>query len=109
MKEARTHARRPAPAPTAMTVLKPFSDGRETEPTVVVIWERITAATALADDVPIDRMRVLRLFAAPVSDAGTAPMMRAGMAPKVKPMPAPTMQDAKMNCQTSSMRTMFRP
>jgi hypothetical protein len=87
MKEARAKARRPAPPPTAMTVLKPFSDGRATEPKFAVIWERITAATALANDVPTAGMRVLRLFAAPVWDAGTAPMTRAGMAPKVKPTP----------------------
>lgn len=36
---------------------------------------------ALADEVPMDRIRVLRLFAAAVSEAGTAPMMRAGIEP----------------------------
>ncbi len=64
-----------------MTVLKPFSEGRAWPPKLVVICARMTPARALANDVPMERIRVLRLLAAAVSEAGTAPMIRAGMAP----------------------------
>ena len=46
------------------------------------VWLVISAAiTAPAVVVPIERIRVLRLFAAPVSEAGTALMMSAGIEP----------------------------
>jgi hypothetical protein len=54
-------ARRAAPAPMAMTTLKPFSEGRAVVPKSVVICARTTPAMALANDVPMDRIRVLRL------------------------------------------------
>ncbi len=50
-------------------------------PMDMVIWAMTTPAMALANDVPRERIRVLKLLAAPVSDGGTAPMMRAGIAP----------------------------
>ncbi len=45
--------------------------------------------TAAALDVPIDRMRELRPFAAAVSDTGTAPMISAGIDEYDSPTPAP--------------------
>src|SRR5215210_6987309 len=75
----------------------------------MVICERMTPAMALATDVPMDRIRVLRLFAAAVSLAGTAPMIRAGIEPYVKPMPAPITQETITRCHTSDISTMFRP
>src|SRR5690242_11765967 len=69
----------------------------------------MTPAMALADEVPMERIRVLRLFAAAVSDAGTAPMMSAGIEPYVKPMPAPMTQETSTKCRTSLIRTMLRP
>ena len=75
----------------------------------MVIWASTTPAMALAQDVPMDRIRVFRLFAAAVSDAGTAPMMSAGMEPYVNPMPAPITEETSTRCQTSDISTMFRP
>jgi hypothetical protein len=60
-KAARVRARRAAAAPMAMTTLKPFSEGRAVVPKSVVICARTTPAMALANDVPMDRIRVLRL------------------------------------------------
>ncbi|MEU1103629.1 hypothetical protein [Streptomyces tibetensis] len=81
MSEATAKASSAAPAPTARTTLNPSWDGRGVLPRSVVLCARITPATALAVDVPMDRISVFRLFAAPVSEAGTAPMMSAGIEP----------------------------
>lgn len=78
---AKPKATRAAPEPMAMTTRNAFSEGRATEPNVVVIWARVTPATALETDVPMDRMSVLRLLAAAVSETGTAPMTSEGIAP----------------------------
>lgn len=56
-----------------MTTLKPFSEGSAVPPKPVVIWARSTPATALAVDVPMDRISVLRLFAAAVSEGPRRP------------------------------------
>src|SRR5439155_5599492 len=109
MNEATAKASSAALPPTARTVLKPFSEGRETGPKRVVIWDRMTPATALAVDVPMDRIRVLRLLAAPDWDGGTAPMISAGIAPYVKPIPEPMTQDTSTNCQTSDISRICRP
>ena len=80
-KPARTSATTADPAARAMTTRKAFSDGSVAPPMDMVIWAMTTPAMALANDVPRERIRVLKLLAAPVSDGGTAPMMRAGIAP----------------------------
>ncbi len=56
-----------------MITRKPLWEGTVREPKSVVIWASTTPATALEADVPMDRIRLLRLFAAAVSDSGTAP------------------------------------
>ncbi|MEV5200361.1 hypothetical protein [Streptomyces sp. NPDC053720] len=76
-----TKAMRAAPAPIAMTVRKPFCDGTVSGPKPVVIWARTTPATALAAEVPMARVRVLKLLAAAVPETGTAAMISAGMGP----------------------------
>ncbi len=52
--------------------------GTATPPTSVEVLARTMPMTALDTDVPMDRIRVLRPLAAPVSEAGTAPMISAG-------------------------------
>ncbi len=74
-------AARAAPAPMAMTTRKPSWLGTVAVPSVRVIWARTTPATALETEVPMERISVLRLLAAAVSDTGTAAMISAGMAP----------------------------
>lgn len=81
MKVATANASSAAPAPITMTTLKPISEGSAVPPKSVVIRARITPARALAKEVPRDRIKVLRLFAAPVWVGSTAPMIRAGSAP----------------------------
>lgn len=69
------------PLPRPMTNRNPSCDGTATGPSVIVRCDRTTPATALEIDVPMARISVLRLFAAAVSDTGTAPMINAGIAP----------------------------
>ena len=53
----------------------------------------------------MERIRVLRLLAAAVSDAGTAPMISAGIAPYAKPMPgADDDRDEHQACQAAPIR-----
>ncbi len=51
-------------------------------------------------DVPIDRIRVLRPLAAPVSPAGTALMMSVGIAEYAIPTPVPMTAEMMAICQT---------
>ncbi|SCF78736.1 hypothetical protein GA0115280_112232 [Streptomyces sp. Cmuel-A718b] len=53
-------------------------DGTSTEPVVTEVLASTMPMTALDTEVPMDRIRVLRPLAAPVSDGSTAPMIRAG-------------------------------
>ena len=52
---------------TASTTRKPLCEGKVTGPSLMVSWASTTPETALATEVPIDRIRVLRLLAAAVS------------------------------------------
>ncbi len=69
-----------AQAPKTRTVRKPFCEGSATPPKEVVMLASSTPTTALDVEVPMERMRVFRPFAAAVSVGGTAAMMRAGIA-----------------------------
>ena len=60
--------------------------------------------TALDTEVPIDRIRVFRPLAAPVSDGSTAPMISAGSEEYARPMPAPTTTEMMMVCQAALIR-----
>ncbi len=60
--------------------------------------------TALDTDVPIERISVLSPFAAPVSDAGTAPTISAGSEEYASPMPAPRITDVRIVCQAACIR-----
>lgn len=57
---------------------KPCMVGTAAPPTWFAVLARTMPITALDTEVPMDRIRVLRPLAAPVSDASTAPMIRAG-------------------------------
>jgi hypothetical protein len=81
MKDASTSASSAAPPPMAMTVRKPACVETCAPWKPTVIWASTTPATALETEVPSDRMRELRLFAAAVSETGTAPVTSAGIAP----------------------------
>ncbi len=52
--------------------------GTATPPAVSAVFASTMPTTALDTDVPMDRISVLRPFAAPVSEAGTAPTISAG-------------------------------
>ncbi len=52
--------------------------GIATPPTLFAVLASTMPITALDTDVPMERIRVLRPFAAPVSEAGTAPTISAG-------------------------------
>ncbi len=52
--------------------------GISVPPTVWAVLASTIPTTALDTDVPIERIRVLRPLAAPVSEAGTAPTISAG-------------------------------
>ena len=69
-----------APAAIVNAMRKPVIDGTATPPKVLVSCASTTPITALADDVPSERIRVLSPLAAPVSAGGTLPMMSAGIA-----------------------------
>ncbi len=81
MRAATAAATRPTPQPMSMATRKPSSEGSAWPPRVVVIWARTTPMTAAETEVPMERIRVLKLLAEAVSSCGTAPMMSAGMAP----------------------------
>jgi hypothetical protein len=55
MKAAMANAARAAPAPIARITRKPFCDGTVKEPSLLVSWARMTPATALETEVPMDR------------------------------------------------------
>src|SRR3546814_3760916 len=74
-----TEASSAIPAPIRSPVLKPASVGIEYPPRSVLIWARTTPTTAAANDVPMERVNVLKLFAEAVSVMGTEPMIRAGI------------------------------
>jgi cytochrome P450 len=65
-------ATRAAPPPTARISRNPFWEGAAKTPNEVVVCARAAPATALAIEVPMARIKVLRLLAAAVSDTGTA-------------------------------------
>ena len=77
-------------------------------PRLSVISASTAPATALDTDVPMERMSVLRLFAAAVSVTGTAAITSAGIAPYARPMPDPMIIEASTRCQISAIKTMFR-
>src|SRR5699024_1880205 len=77
--EAMTNATTAAPAPIPITTRKLFAEGTSTGPTRTVSSARIIVAIALAEEVPSERNSVLKLFAAAVSDLGTACMINMGM------------------------------
>lgn len=87
MRAATTAAARPTPQPMSIAMRKPFWEASGKPPKSVVILARTTPITAAAKDVPIERIRALKLFADAVSDWGTALMMSAGIAPYAKPTP----------------------
>jgi hypothetical protein len=78
---AMTIAAMAAPAEMAMISWNPPSEGTAAPWKSVVMFARITPETALANEVPIERISVFRLLAEAVSDGGVASMIRAGMAP----------------------------
>jgi hypothetical protein len=75
-----TQATRPAPAAARKTAVKALPAGSSWPSTSITRPVATAANTALHELVPSIRIRVFRLFAAAVSDAGTAFMMIKGMA-----------------------------
>ncbi len=57
---------------------KPCRVGTAVPPMSCAVFASTMPMTALDTEVPMERIRVLRPLAAPVSEAGTAPMISAG-------------------------------
>ena len=93
-----------APVAIRKETRKPCMVGTATPPTWLAVLARTMPMTALDTDVPIERIRVLRPLAAPVSDAGTAPMISAGSEEYARPMPAPRTTAMTMVCQAALIR-----
>ena len=93
-------------APVAMRneTRKPCIVGTATPPVWTEVWASTMPITALDTDVPMERIRVFRPLAAPVSDGSTAPMIRAGSEEYARPMPAPTTTEMMMVCQAAFIR-----
>lgn len=85
-------------------VRNPSIEGTGTGPIRTEVLASTMPITALDTDVPIDRIRVFRPLAAPVSDGSTAPMISAGSEEYASPIPAPSTTAITTVCQAALIR-----
>lgn len=93
-------------APVAMRneIRNPSMLGTATPPVRIEVCASTMPITALDTEVPMERIRVFRPLAAPVSDGSTAPMIRAGSEEYARPIPAPTTTEMTTVCQAALIR-----
>lgn len=99
--EASTSPISTAPVAIRNEMRNPSIEGSAAPPTWTEVFASTMPITALDTDVPIDRIRVFRPLAAPVSDGSTAPMISAGSEEYASPMPAPSTTAITTVCQAA--------